>query len=133
MSGPFARNACDAVPAGGTLRPYGDHIVVEVIDFEWSDVLIGTYRGKPVRGTVVAAGPGRYPNRHERGERDGKSYHTVRESTQFRRTEVKPGDIVELGGLELNGYDAGVRVLMNGKLHVVCSEQWVAAVHEARA
>jgi hypothetical protein len=42
-------------------------------------------------------------------------------------TEVKPGDLVEVGGLELNGYQFP-QVTIGSELHVVCQEQDVAMV-----
>lgn len=123
------RVGVDALPAGQTLRPLRENIVIRVIDFDWSDILIETYRGKPVQGEVVAVGPGRYPNRHERGDRDGRAFHEIRESKHFRPTEVKVGDIVSVGCLERNGPDLQ-QVWMDGALHIICSEQWVAAVRD---
>lgn len=106
-----------------------EQIVVKVIEFGYSDILVETYRGEPVKGQVVATGPGRHRWRHYRGVKDGKSYHTIKESAHFTPTDVKVGDIVELGGLERNGIPF-LQVKMDGALHLVLSEQDVAIVHE---
>lgn len=118
----------DYLPPGQSLRPLRDQIVVRVVNFEWSDILVGTYHGKPVQGEVVAAGPGKFPYIHARGERDGKRFHEIRESTYFRATEVKPGDFVFLDGLQDGGRPFEM-VMIAGEQHVVCSEQDVAVVH----
>lgn len=127
MSAKVERKTPDIVPAGCKLRPLKDKIVVRVIDFNYSATLVHTYHGSPVRGEVVSVGPGRYPNIYRQGTKDGKAWRTVHESLHFRPTELKVGDIVEFGGLELQGY-AFQRVLMDGYDHVVCSEQDVAGV-----
>jgi hypothetical protein len=91
----------DSVPAESTIRPLRDHLVVEVLDWEPSKTIQVVYGGRPLRGRVLAAGPGRYPIRYDgpKGKRT-KSW----DSKAFRPCEVRPGDIVELGGLELAGY-----------------------------
>ena len=92
-----------------------------------SDIIESTYYGKPVVGEVVATGPGRHPYVHERGEKDGKRYHQIKESSQFRPTEVRVGDIVHLGGLERDGYSF-TQIIMDGALHLIVSEQDIAGI-----
>ncbi len=113
------------VPPGCRLRPLREQVLVKIADFQWSDVIIETYRGRPVQGTVVACGPGRYRWRHKRGKRDGKDFHTISESAYFTPTQVKVGDEVFLGGLEHGGL-AYQQVLMDGELHVLVSDQDIA-------
>ena len=122
--------ALDVVPVGARLRPLRDTIVVKVIEFGYSDIIEETYRGKPVKGEVIAVGPGSYPYQHERGDKDGERYHSVRESLRFRPTEVRVGQIVHLGGLENQGYSFQ-QVLIDGAKHVICSEKDVAGVENA--
>jgi co-chaperonin GroES (HSP10) len=93
------------VAADETLRPLRDVIIVKPEPPKFSETIAVDWRGKPVRGEVLAVGPGTWPYRHKRGEKDGKRFHTIAESRQFRPTEVRVGDIVELGGLEKDGYD----------------------------
>lgn len=78
----------------------------------------------------MAKGPGRYPNRHYRGKRDGKEWRHIKPSAIFRETEVNIGDIVQLGGLELGGY-LWPHVQIDGVDHILCSEQDVAVVESA--
>jgi co-chaperonin GroES (HSP10) len=89
-----------SVRADQKIRPLGDRIIVEPL--EWSPSFLAVvYRGKPLRGIVRAAGKGCYPKRYNgpKGQRS-KSW----DSRAFRATEVKVGDTVELGGLEIGGY-----------------------------
>jgi len=89
------------LPATATVRPTRDHICIEPLDWRPSTILDVMYFGKPLRGRVLAVGPGRYPIRYNgrKGLRS-KSW----DSKSFRPTEVKVGEIIELGGLELRGY-----------------------------
>ena len=123
------RKTYDSVPAGQTLRPLRDKILVKVESLELSDTIIAEWKGKPVRGRVVAAGPGRYPNIHTRGERHGESFHEIRASRQFRATEVRVGQMVEFGGMEIGGYPLQ-QIYLDGQLHILTSEQDVVGVHE---
>lgn len=94
-----------------------------------SDKLAAPWLGEPVKGVIVAAGPGCYPNIHEKGMRDGKPYRTVRQSKHFRATEVKPGDVVHLGGMEIGGY-LFPHVWFGGAWCVLCREADVAVLEE---
>jgi co-chaperonin GroES (HSP10) len=91
----------DAVPAEAVIRPLRDQIVIEPLEWCPSNIISVVYWGKPVRGKVLAVGPGRYPLKYDgpRGKRT-KSWL----SNYFLQTQVKVGDIVELGGLEIAGY-----------------------------
>jgi hypothetical protein len=116
----------DFVPATSKLRPLRDVIVVEPLKWQPSKTLEVVYDGKPLRGIVRAVGPGCYPKRYDgpKGKRT-KSW----DSTQFRPCDVKVGDIVELGGLELGGYLH--QTFMWGTTEcVLCREEDVAIVVE---
>lgn len=97
------------------------------MELKLSQTILASFSGEAVRGEVVAAGPGRYPNIHRRGKKDGKEWRTVSPSKHFRPTEVKIGDIVQLGGMELGGY-LFPHIQINGIDHILCSEQDVAAI-----
>ena len=116
------------IAPGETLRPLRDQLIVKVIPPQWSSAIQVEYRGEALRGEVIAKGPGTYLNWHQRGKRDGKDYHTVRPGKTFTPTEVKVGDVVELGGLEIGGY-LWQRINYRGAECVICREQDVAAVH----
>ena len=100
----------------GSLRMLGDRILVKPLELQLSNVVIAFHRGKTVRGEVVAVGPGEYPNKYN-AERS-----KVWKSKVFRPTEVRVGDSVELGGLDIGGY-AFPRIVLNGVEHLIASEK----------
>lgn len=116
----------DSVPESCRIKPLRDQIVVEPLKWSPSDIIDVVYWGKPLRGIVRAAGPGCYPKRYNgrRGQRtkwwDAKC---------FRPCDVKVGDVVELGGLELQGY-LHMSFRWGNKEMVMCREEDVALVCE---
>jgi hypothetical protein len=87
------------IPAHCTLRPTADRIIVHPLDVTFSRTIQVIYRTQPVRGIILACGPGTYPIRYRYGDKDGKRVKVASIHTGKRRPiEVKPGDIVELGG-----------------------------------
>lgn len=125
----FADKAVNFVPQGGRIRPLRDQLILKPLPLALGGRITANWTGQVVRGTVIAAGPGCYPNIHARGFKDGKPYHTIRQSKVFRATEVKVGDVVELGGLEIGGY-LFPKVWADGDWCVICREQDVAIVHD---
>ena len=91
----------DALSADSQVRPLRDQIIVEPIPWPFSDIIEVVYTGRPLRGKVRAVGPGIYEKRYNgpKGKRT-KSW----DSKTLRPTEVKVGDIVQLGGLSIDGY-----------------------------
>ncbi|CAB4121076.1 GroES chaperonin family [uncultured Caudovirales phage] len=118
-----------SIPAGSRLRPLRDQIVVRPLEIKLSETIIADWSGKPSRGEVIAVGPGHYPNIHERGERHGQPYHTVRQSKHFSPTQLKPGDIVQLGGMGIGGY-LFQQIGIDGVDHVICREADVCLIEE---
>lgn len=116
-----------SIPAGTTLRPLRDQVVVRVEDLKLSDTIIANWSGKPVQGTVVAVGPGHYPKIHRRGTHDGRDFHEVSESKHFQPTELKPGDRVQFGGMEIGGY-LFPQIGIDGHAHVLCQEADICVV-----
>jgi co-chaperonin GroES (HSP10) len=118
------------------IRCLRDQIVVRPEKPKWS-ALIEVATTQNLRGTVIAVGPGCYPNIHQRGKKDGKDYHTVRKSEVFRPTALKIGDVVELGSITeedgrlLEYMFPTIMVETEEGLteHLVCREEDVAAVH----
>jgi len=95
-------NECfDAIPAHIKVRPLRDQLIVEPIPWPFSDIIEVVYTGRPLRGKVKAVGPGTHPKKYNgpKGKRT-KSWN----SSYFRPTDVKVGDIVQLGGLGIDGY-----------------------------
>lgn len=84
-----------------TIRCLRDHIVVEPLDIDHGTMLQLVYRGQPVRGKVLCVGPGRFQKKYDgpKGKRS-KSW----DSKQFSICDIREGDLVDLGGLELGGY-----------------------------
>lgn len=114
------RTATDQV--NGTLRPLRDHIVVKPLNWQPSKIIqIAGDTRKPLRGVVVAVGPGVYPWIYNKDR--SKRWP----SKQFRKTEVKVGDTVELGGLENGGYSFP-QVIIGTELHVVAREADVCGI-----
>ncbi len=111
------------------IRPLRDQIIVKPLPLRFSPTIKAEWRGEAIRGEVIAAGPGCFPNLHSRGTKDGKPYHTIRQSKHFRPTEVKIGDVVELGGMEIGGY-LFPKVWVDGEWCVICREQDVAVLHD---
>jgi co-chaperonin GroES (HSP10) len=104
------------------LRPLRDQIIVKPLAWEPSRVIeIAGNKRKALRGVIVAAGPGCYPKRYNKDR--SKSW----DSTQFRPLQVKVGDVVELGGLEIEGYSFP-QILIGNELHVIAREEDVAGV-----
>lgn len=95
----IGRKVIDFIPATERIRPLRDQIVLRPLEWEPSKIIAVAYWGKTLRGEVLAIGPGVYPKQYSKDR--SKSW----ESKQFRACDVKVGDIVELGGLELHGYD----------------------------
>lgn len=133
MSGPFDSQTTDIVPAGETLRPIRDGILLEPLDWNPSHVIELVRFGRPLRGIVRAVGPGAYEKRYEYkiDDKTGRRERSaVRETSIFRPTQVKVGDTVELGGLST--FDgAGYQfqdVMFEGKTHLLCTEKDVCGI-----
>ena len=113
-------------PPATVLRPLREQIVVKVLEWEPSKLIViaGNQR-KPLRGVVVFVGPGERVKR--RWKDRNAQVHKIGETGQVIPTEVRPGDVVELGGLEIDGY-AFQQITIGHEVHVVCSEKDVCGV-----
>ena len=116
------RRATDVIT--GKVRPLRDHILVKAEDWKPSKTIqiAGNHR-KALRGTVVAVGPGCYPKRYNANR------SKMWDSRAFRATEVKVGDTVELGGLEIGGYSFP-ELIIDNELHVMAREEDVTGIVE---
>lgn len=117
----------------GQLRMLGDRILLKPLDWDASKTIIAIRHGRPVRGLVVAAGPGEWATRIVTGKRDGKDFRKRYETRVFVKTEVKPGDIVELGGLNVfdgKGYIPLLEVMVGTEAHIIYREKDVAIVRD---
>lgn len=120
----------------GNLRMTGDRILLKPLDWNGSGVhgahakIIAVRNGRTLRGTVLAVGPGIHPVSKRRNLGDGRQ--RIEFSKRFRPTEVKVGDTVELGGLNIfdgQGYDFP-EVMVNGEKCLIVTERDVAGVRE---
>ena len=121
------RKAFDYLPVGTRFRPLRDQIIVKVLPLKLSDTIHAEWGGGAVRGEVIAAGKGHYPNIHKRGQRDGKDFREIRSGTYFRPTEVRVGQIVHLGGME-NGSYIWPKVMIGPDEHIICTERDVCGI-----
>lgn len=128
MSGTtFSSDSTTLIPADALIKPLRDQMFVKPLDWEGSMHLVAIRQGRPVRGRVVAIGPGSYRKIYNK-ERTQFKY-----SDHFTPTEVKVGDLVDVGGL--NAYDgrgyAFTQILIGNEIHFYCQEQDVAIVVES--
>jgi len=113
------------IPADHAIRPLRDNIVVEPLPWRPS-AIIEVASNRKVRGIVRAVGKGTYPKRYDgpKGKRT-KSW----DSKAFRPCDVKVGDIVELGGIEITEY-LHKTFTWGDKTMILCQEADVAGIVE---
>jgi co-chaperonin GroES (HSP10) len=129
LESPGARigNECfDAIPKNAKVRPLRDQLIVEPIPWPFSRIIEVVYTGRPLRGKVRAVGPGCYEKKYDgpKGKRT-KSW----DSLHFRPCDVKVGDIIQLGGLDIKGY-LFQTFRWGDKEMVVCRENDVTGIEE---
>lgn len=113
------------------LRMLGDRILLKPLDWDASSIVVAIRHGRPVRGEVVAVGPGTHPKKYKSGPNGPRSLMDY--AKRFQPTEVKAGDIVELGGLNVfdgHGYEFP-EVYVGNERHIVIQEADIAGVVEA--
>jgi len=118
------------IEPGQKLRPLRDVIILKPLPFDPSDSIETVRFGRPVRGIVKAVGHGHNPWKYKLNAEGQKSAMT--RSNHFQPTDVKEGDIVELGGLNIYdglGYNFQ-EVMMDGELHLVVREADVCGVRD---
>lgn len=122
------RRTPDTLAQGERIRPLRDYILVKPLEWKPSEILTVIRYGRPLRGVVKACGPGtkrKIYHRDEKGQKIGFRY-----SKHFQPTEVKPGDIVELGGLNIFdglGYQFP-EILIDNEPHLMIQEADVAGI-----
>lgn len=117
------------VDSVASVRLLGDRILLKPLAWEPSKLIEVVRHGRPLRGLVMAIGPGIHPicKRVKHGDKQRVEY-----SKRFRPTEVKPGDVVELGGLNIfdgKGYDFP-EVVVGNETMLICTERDVCMVVE---
>src|SRR5690349_16089480 len=92
----------DYFPAGTKFRPLRDQIIVKPLPWQPSTIIeVAGNKRKPLRGVVVAVGPGQRQKKYWRNAQGQRC--KVGETGVVIPISVKPGDVVELGGLERDG------------------------------
>lgn len=126
----------ESIPADERIRPLRDVIILEPLGWEPSKIIAVAYFGKPLRGIVRAIGPGCFKLQYQDTVTGDWSFtmpkgrrKAMRSSNVFRPCDVKIGDVVELGGLELGGY-LHMTIRWGCVEMVVCREEDVAIVVE---
>lgn len=113
------------------VRMLGDRILLKPLAWEPSKILEVVRFGRPLRGQVMRIGPGHNPIKYKAGPKGRKQFMDY--SKRFRPTEVREGDIVELGGLNQfdgEGYKFQEVTVGNEKM-LICTERDVAMVCES--
>lgn len=100
--GRLTNETLNFIPASLKIRPMRDQMIVQPVDIVHSRLLIVPPSGKPVRGKVLAIGPGVYPTQYDHRDKQKRTKSWA--GMAFRPTEVKVGEIVHLGGMEIGGY-----------------------------
>jgi hypothetical protein len=113
------------VPVDKQIRCRRDYMVVEPLQVEHGVSFAVVENTKPLRGLVKAVGPGHYPKRYNHPDKHVRT--KTWDSKSFQPTEVRPGDIVELGGYEYGGY-AFQTFLWGDRPHLICREADVSGV-----
>lgn len=108
------------------IRPLRDVIIIEPMEMDHGTSLAIAYQGKPLRGKVLAVGPGTYPRKYD-GPKGRRSKSWL--SKQFRPCDVQVGDTVDLGGQEIGGY-LFQTIRWGQKEVLICREADVCVVRE---
>jgi co-chaperonin GroES (HSP10) len=124
-SASLSHDSLTDVPADKQIRPLRDWMVVQPLEAKLSTVLYVHNTARPVRGIVKAVGPGCYPKRYDHPDKHKRTKMWA--SRAFRPTEVKVGDVVELGGIDLGGY-AFQAFRWGDVTHILCREEDVSGV-----
>lgn len=129
MGGELSSNSITYIAPDEQIRPLHDNIVVEPLDVEHSRILTVIENIKPVRGIVKAVGPGHYPLRYDHPDKHKRT--KMWRSDTFQPTQVKVGDIVELGAVNIDGRIAGYsfqQITWGSKMHIICREADVSGI-----
>lgn len=115
------------------VRLLSDRILLRPLDWEPSKIISVVRKGRPLRGEVMAIGPGLHPIKYRKT--NDPNVRIADYSKHFRPTEVKVGDVVELGGL--NQFDGQgymfPEVVVGNVTMIICTERDVAGVRDANA
>lgn len=127
--GELSYSSTTYIPPDQAIRCLHDFIVVEPLDVEHSKILTVIEHTKPLRGIVRAAGPGHYPLCYDHPDKQKRT--KMWRSTTFQPTQVKVGDVVELGAVKVDGRVIGYsfqQIMWGSKMHIMCREADVSGI-----
>jgi co-chaperonin GroES (HSP10) len=113
------------VPADKDIKPLRDQIIIEPLNVVLSQVIVTHEDTKPLRGIVKAVGPGHFPKVYDHPDKHRRT--KMWDSDVFEPTQLKVGDVVELGGYGHQGYSFQT-FLWGNKEHLLCREMDVSGV-----
>jgi hypothetical protein len=114
------------IPAETQLRLLRDQMIIAPMDVLHSRILIiPPHSSVLIRGKVLAAGPGYYPNRYDHSEKHKRT--KVMAGTVFVPMSVKVGDVVHLDGRQ-TGKSAFDAFYWGDKYCIHCRQEDVAGV-----
>lgn len=129
MGGELSYASTTYISPDEQIRPLRDQIVVEPLGVEHSLILDVIEHTKPLRGIVKAVGPGHYPLCYDHPDKHKRT--KMWRSNVFQPTEVKVGDVVELGSVRIDGRVVGYsfqQIMWGTKMHILCREADVAGI-----
>lgn len=127
--GELSYDSMTYVAPDSQIRPMHDYMVVEPLGVEHSKILMVIEETKPLRGVVKAVGPGHYPLCYDHPEKQKRT--KMWRSKTFLPTQVKVGDVVELGAVKVDGRMIGYsfqQVYWGNKMHIMCREADVSGI-----
>lgn len=127
--GELSYNSTTYISPDEEIKPLHDYIVVEPLGVEHSQILEVIEHTKPLRGLVKAVGPGHYPLCYDHPEKHKRK--KMWRSKCFQPTQVKVGDIVELGAVKIDGRVVGYsfqQIMWGSKMHIMCREADVSGI-----
>lgn len=114
----------EVIAATESVRPLRDYLLLEPLPWKPSRTIqIAGDTRRTLTAKVIAAGPGCHPKRYSRDR------SRMWESPAFRPTHAKVGDIVELGGLQFNGYSF-FRIMIGTKPFLLARDEDICAIVE---
>lgn len=128
-SGELSYASTTYIEPDAKIQPKHDYIVVEPLGVEHSQILTVIEHTKPLRGVVKAVGPGHYPLCYDHPDKHKRT--KMWRSKTFQPTQIKVGDIVELGAVKIDGKVSGYsfqQIMWGSKMHIMCREADVSGV-----
>lgn len=128
-SGELSYNSTTYIDPAEQIKPMHDYIVVEPLGVDHSAILAVIEHTKPLRGIVKAVGPGHFPLCYDHPDKQKRT--KMWRSTCFQPTQVKVGDVVELGAVKIDGRIVGYsfqQIMWGSKMHIMCREADVSGI-----